>query len=32
LRRPPSGVSFVGGHDVVAWEEKLPRELAWLAM
>ncbi|RDH80326.1 hypothetical protein DVS77_00405 [Mycolicibacterium moriokaense] len=31
LRRPPSGVSFVGGHDVAAWREKLPRELAWLA-
>jgi S-formylglutathione hydrolase FrmB len=31
LRRPPSGVSFVGGHDVSAWKEKLPRELAWLA-
>jgi len=31
LRRPPSGVSFVGGHDVAAWKEKLPRELAWLA-
>lgn len=31
LRRPPSGVSFVGGHDVAAWQEKLPRELAWLA-
>ncbi len=32
LRKPPSGVSFVGGHDVAAWREKLPRELAWLAM
>ncbi len=31
LRRPPSGVSFIGGHDVAAWREKLPRELAWLA-
>jgi S-formylglutathione hydrolase FrmB len=31
LRRPPSGVSFIGGHDVSAWREKLPRELAWLA-
>jgi S-formylglutathione hydrolase FrmB len=31
LHRPPSGVSFVGGHDVAAWKEKLPRELAWLA-
>ena len=31
LRRPPAGVSFDGGHDVAAWREKLPRELAWLA-
>jgi len=31
LRKPPSGVSFVGGHDVAAWQEKLPRELAWLS-
>jgi S-formylglutathione hydrolase FrmB len=31
LRRPPSGVSFIGGHDVAAWRVKLPRELAWLA-
>jgi enterochelin esterase-like enzyme len=31
LRRPPSGVSFIGGHDVAAWREKLARELAWLA-
>ena len=31
LRRPPSGVSFIGGHDVAAWRQKLPRELAWLA-
>jgi enterochelin esterase-like enzyme len=31
LRNPPSGVSFVGGHDVAAWQEKLPRELAWLS-
>ena len=31
LRRPPAGVSFEGGHDVAAWREKLPRELAWLA-
>ena len=26
-----SGVSFAGGHDVAAWREKLPRQLAWLA-
>ena len=31
LRRPPAGVSFAGGHDVSAWREKLPRQLAWLA-
>jgi enterochelin esterase-like enzyme len=31
LRKPPAGVSFEGGHDVAAWREKLPRELAWLA-
>ena len=31
LRRPPAGVSFAGGHDVAAWREKLPRQLAWLA-
>ncbi|WNG93055.1 hypothetical protein [Mycobacterium sp. ITM-2016-00318] len=31
LRKPPSGVSFVGGHDASAWQEKLPRELAWLS-
>ncbi len=31
LRRPPAGVSFEGGHEVAAWREKLPRELAWLA-
>ena len=31
LRKPPAGVSFAGGHDVAAWREKLPRELAWLA-
>jgi len=31
LRKPPSGVSFVGGHDVAAWQEKLPQELAWLS-
>jgi enterochelin esterase-like enzyme len=31
LRKPPAGVSFEGGHDVAAWRQKLPRELAWLA-
>jgi enterochelin esterase-like enzyme len=31
LRKPPAGASFDGGHDVAAWREKLPRELAWLA-
>ena len=31
LRRPPSGVSFDGGHDVSSWRRKLPTELAWLA-
>lgn len=31
LDRPPAGVSFTGGHDVAAWREKLPRQLAWLA-
>ncbi len=31
LRRPPAGVSFEGGHDLAAWREKLPREMAWLA-
>ena len=31
LRRPPSGVSFEGGHDVSSWRRKLPTELAWLA-
>ena len=31
LRKPPAGVSFEGGHDVAAWRETLPRELAWLA-
>ena len=31
LRRPPSGVSFEGGHDVAAWRRKLPAQLAWLA-
>ncbi len=31
LRRPPAGVSFAGGHDISAWREKLPRQLAWLA-
>jgi len=31
LHKPPAGVSFEGGHDVAAWKEKLPRQLAWLA-
>ena len=31
LRKPPAGVSFEGGHEVAAWRQKLPRELAWLA-
>jgi pimeloyl-ACP methyl ester carboxylesterase len=31
LRRPPSGVSFAGGHDISAWRQKLPVQLAWLA-
>ena len=31
LRRPPSGVSFTGGHDMDAWRQKLPGQLAWLA-
>ncbi len=31
LRRPPSGVSFEGGHDVSSWRRKLPTELAWLS-
>ena len=31
LRRPPSGVSFEGGHDVSSWRRKLPAQLAWLA-
>ncbi len=31
LRRPPSGVSFEGGHDVSSWRRKLPTQLAWLA-
>jgi enterochelin esterase-like enzyme len=31
LRRPPTGVSFPGEHDVESWKKVMPAELAFLA-